>query len=404
MGFFNKAAPLKSAAPRATAKNVPLLPVAITGLGLYGHAGDTSRSLISAILGQISGVELSDTYAITLRSGAKDLPRVAPVVALEQHFAQHRVLIMSAAALWQAAATLAANIQAENLLIVTMVDPNLVVLKNNTDQQRLQSYMIDGMRRLDSATFRFLPNDITSATSALQTALTEMSEGKWQAVIFGGADSLISMDSCLSLNDQGRLNTVANSSGIIPGEAAAYIVLQSTDTASKNNSTTLAYLNGLAVSAEPNARDADLKATEGLANAIAHVIAQAGIAATDIQGLVHNLGAETVEVLEWDQTTKKTWPTRVNEQQRMAVQLGELEKADAPDATIPRTIQPYLTMGDTGAAALPMQLATALAWLEYDTHQARWGFPTKNHILVCDTPAATERGALLISKTQTTPA
>ena len=54
-------------------------------------------------------------------------------------------------------------------------------------------------------------------------------------------------------------------------------------------------------------------------------------------------------------------------------------------------------MGEVGAAALPIQIATALAWIEYDAHQSRWGFPIRNHLLVCDTPEAKERGALIIS-------
>ena len=395
MGLFSKSPTPAAARTKPAAKPAP---VAITGLGLACHAGEKSRSLISSIIGQISGVELSDTYAIKLSNGTKDLPRVAPVVALEGQQAQQRMFTMSAAALWSAAANLSANIKAENLLIVTMVDPKLLRLNNNTDQHRLQSYMRDGMRRFEAATFRFLPNDTTSASSALRTAVAELNQGKWQAVIFGGADSLISMDACLTLNDQGRLNTVSNSNGIIPGEAAAFVVLQTKETASNNITPTLAYLSGLGVADEPHARDADLHATEGLSSAITQAITQAGIAATDIEGLVHNLGAETVEVLEWDQTTKKIWPNRVNEQQRMAVQLGELEQADNPEDPIPRALHPYKTMGETGAAALPMQLATALAWLEYDAHQARWGFPVRKHLLVCDTPAAPERGALVISK------
>jgi hypothetical protein len=177
------------------------------------------------------------------------------------------------------------------------------------------------------------------------------------------------------------------------------VVMQSTETASKNNSTILAYLTGLGNAAEPHARDADLHETQGLANAITQALTQAALSASEIEGLVHNLGSETVEVFEWDQTTKKIWPNRVNEQQRMAVQLGELDRADAPDDPIPSALQPYQTMGETGAAALPMQLASALAWLEYDTHQARWGFPTKNNILLCDTSVKAERGALILSKT-----
>ena len=58
-------------------------------------------------------------------------------------------------------------------------------------------------------------------------------------------------------------------------------------------------------------------------NAINQALTQAGIAATDIQGIVHNLGAETVQSLEWYQTTQTIWPRRVSEQQRMAVQMGE---------------------------------------------------------------------------------
>ena len=86
----------------------------------------------------------------------------------------------------------------------------------------------------------------------------------------------------------------------------------------------------------------------------------------------------------------------------MAVQLGEIEQADIPDDPIPKIVLPYLTMGEVGAAALPIQLATALAWIEYDASQARWGFPIRNHLLVCDTPDAPERGAMIISPTLAT--
>ena len=166
-----------------------------------------------------------------------------------------------------------------------------------------------------------------------------------------------------------------------------------------NSTPALGYLRGIGVAAEPNARDADLAATDGLSTAITQAIAQAGIAATDIQGIVHGLGAETVQAIEWYQTSKKIWPRQVNEQQRVAVQLGEIERADTPDDPIPKILLPYMTMGEMGAAGLPMHLSTALAWMEYDAHQVRWGFPVRKHWLVCDTPDAQERGALVISTT-----
>lgn len=81
----------------------------------------------------------------------------------------------------------------------------------------------------------------------------------------------------------------------------------------------------------------------------------------------------------------------------MAVQNGEIEQAEIPDDPIPQTLLPYMTMGEVGAASLPMQLVTALAWIEYDAWQARMGFPVRENILICDTPDAPERGALIMS-------
>ena len=185
----------------------------------------------------------------------------------------------------------------------------------------------------------------------------------------------------------------------MPGEAAAFVVLQRTEEAAKNTTPALGYLRGMGVAAEPNARESDLAATEGLSNAINQALTQAGMAATDIQGIVHNLGAETVQSLEWYQTTQTIWPRRVDEQQRMAVQMGEIAQADLPDDPIPKILLPYMTMGEVGAASLPIHLAAALAWLEYDADHVRYGFPQRDNLLICETPDAPERGALIISTT-----
>ena len=304
MGLFSKSPTPAAARTKPAAKPAP---VAITGLGLACHAGEKTRSLISSILGQMSGVELSDTYAIKLSNGTKDLPRVAPVVAFGDTPVLERMYYLTTNALSNAAAQLSANVSIESVLIVISVAPEHIMHLLKIEPQYLHSYLVENIPRLTSATFRILPNEEQSSSGALRLALDELNEGKWQAIIFGGADSLISMNKCQELNDDNRLNTVSNSNGIIPGEAAAFVVLQSKETASNNTTPTLAYLSGLGVADEPHARDADLHATEGLSSAITQAITQAGIAATDIEGLVHNLGAETVEVLEWDQTTKKIW-------------------------------------------------------------------------------------------------
>ena len=346
-------------------------------------------------------MRLSDEYQFKRKDATNALPRMAPVVEFGEMPTLERLYELTSIALAKAAAQLPANVKPESVLIVITVAPQFIMHLLKIDPQYLQRYLLEKIPRLDTASFRILTNDTNSITNVLCTAVAEMNEGKWQAIIFGGADSLISMDKCLELDAATRLNTVGKREGLVPGEAAAFVVLQSTESAVKNKTPALAYLRGVGIAAEPNARNADIEATEGLSSAINQALAQAGITATDIQGIVHNLGAETVQSLEWHHTTQAIWPRRVSEQQRLAVQNGEIEQADIPDDPIPDIECPYQTMGEVGAAALPMQLATALAWIKYDGHQAKWGFPVRNHLLLCDTPDAAERGALIISTTAT---
>ncbi len=402
MGFFSKKAAPAPAAPRAKAPSSPAL-IAITGLGLACHAGDQPYELISSMLGQISGVKLSRSHKIkSKRNNTYAMVRMAPVEEIADIRAQVRMNQLTTTALSNAEAALPVDVAPEKLLIVIMVEPDLIMHKNEINPQYLQRHIVDEIPRLATAIFCILPNNAGSSSSALRTAIAELNEGTWQAVIFGGADSLIAMEACQKLHQADRLYVVGKRAGIAPGEGAAFVVLQSAESAKTNTRPALAYLRGLGVAPEPNARDSDLEATEGLSSAINQAITQAGITATDIQGIVHNLGAETVQSLEWYQTTQTIWPRRISEQQRMAVQLGEIERADLPDDPIPQTILPYMTMGYLGAAALPMHLATALSWMEYDARQARWGFAVRKHLLVCDTPDAPERGALIISTTLAT--
>lgn len=400
MGFFSKKPPPAPtpAAPRIKTAPLPTS-IAITGLGIACHAGDQPYELISSIIGQVGGVQLSEEYQFKSSKGTDVVPRMAPIETFGDMADRERMRQLAATALADAAAQLSVNVKPESVLIVVSVNPELLIRYKKIDTQHLQNHLAENTPRLSSATYRILPNNTGLNSGALRTVIAELNEGKWQAVIFGGADSLISIFTCQDLHDAGRLNAVGKSAGIVPGEGAAFVVLQSKDAAAKNTTPALGYLNGLGVAPEPLARDADLEATEGLSTAINQALSQAGITATDIQGIVHGLGAETVHAFEWYQTTQKIWPRRVDEQQRAAVQLGEIEQADIPDDPIPKIILPHLTMGEVGAATLPMRIATALAWIEFDAHQARWDFPTRKHLLVCDTSDAPERGAIIVSPT-----
>ena len=414
MGFFSSkpSAPVKQASPQPAPKIVaprskpvpPAAPIAITGVGIACHAGEQLYTLISSVIGQMSGTELSDAHKVKSHDdGSKVMTRIAPVTGIDDIRAKIRMHTLTATALVNAEIELPGSVDIEKLLIVVMLAPELITYDGKLDTEPLKRHLLAETVNLDAATFRFLSHEAFSNSSVLRLSIDELNEGKWDAVIFGGADSLITMETCNKLNEQNRLSTVGRSEGLVPGEAAAFVVLQTRDLALRSSSTIKAYLKGLGVAAEPNARAADTQATAGLASAINQALAQAGIVASDIHGIIHNLGAETVHSFEWYQTTQALWPRRVSEQQRMAVQNGEIKQADLPDDPLPETILPYLTMGEVGAAVLPIQLATALSWIEYDVSQSRWGFPIRQHLLVCDTPynpgtpGNAQRGALIVS-------
>ena len=91
MGFFSKkdSAPkpgaepirIKSPSAPAAAKSVAKAqPIAITGLGVACHAGDQPHNLIRSIIGQVSGVRLSEDHQILTDDGSYAIPRMAPVV------------------------------------------------------------------------------------------------------------------------------------------------------------------------------------------------------------------------------------------------------------------------------------------------------------------------------------
>ncbi|MDO8989112.1 MAG: beta-ketoacyl synthase N-terminal-like domain-containing protein, partial [Sideroxyarcus sp.] len=272
MGFFSKK---PAVAPRAKAAPPPA-PIAITGLGVACHAGDQTYELISSILGQVNGVQLSDEYKFMSSDGTNVVPRMAPVEEYGDMSDRERMRQLAAIALANAAKQLPTSVKSESVLIVITVNPELITRYNKIDTQHLQNHLSENIPRLSVASYQILPNSAGSCTAALRTAIAELNEGKWQAVVFGGADSLISIFTCQDLHEADRLNAVGKMAGIVPGEGAAFVVLQSKEAAAKNTAPVLGYLLGLGVAPEPHARDADIEATEGLSAAINQALTQAG--------------------------------------------------------------------------------------------------------------------------------
>ncbi len=186
----------------------------------------------------------------------------------------------------------------------------------------------------------------------LQSLCAKLQNNEYDAIIFGGIDSLINPKTIIDLGEQRRLLTTFCNFGLAPGEAAVFILLQKTS----NNK--LARIKNISYAEEPNSGHADTKKLTGLSTAIQNVLTTP----EKIHNIILSLGAEPNDPLEWNQVTQTIWPSH--------------------SYTIPNEITTYQTLGEIGAATIPLNLALATA--------------LSGNTLICEANEYPIRGAILI--------
>lgn len=216
----------------------------------------------------------------------------------------------------------------------------------------------------------------------------ELSEGRWQSVVFGGVDSQIDPPSLLSWAREGRLLTAGGQSGRAPGEGAALLRLES----ARSECPALARLAGLAHAAEPHHRQAEARRVAGLAQAIEQALKAAGHAAASIDSVWLGLGAERWEALEWHQTVCALWPGQLAPDMHHALELGLLEDAE-PTRSLPEPFLLHRAFGDWGVAELPLALVLACEHLRFQQRWRDYGFSAGGPALVCESGDWSARAA-----------
>ena len=157
MSLFGKK-PAAPATPR-TKPVPPPAPIAISGLGIACHAGDEPNNLIRSIIGQVSGVRLSEEHKFKQKDGKDALPRMAPVVEFGAMPALDRLYELTTIALSNTVAQFPANVKPESVLVVFTVAPQFIMHLLKIAPQYLQSDLVEKIPQLTSATFRILPKD-----------------------------------------------------------------------------------------------------------------------------------------------------------------------------------------------------------------------------------------------------
>jgi len=174
---------------------------------------------------------------------------------------------------------------------------------------------------------------------AVQAALELLGRRRAEACIVGAIDTHLDFLTLDALAAQRRLKTADQPVGVSPGEAAAFMLLASPESARRRKATVLAELQGVGVAREPRTGD-DPPMGLGLASAIGELVTATGPLPPGETWFVTDQNGETPRATDWGTCL-----------QRLAGTYQGLLPA--------ATWHPAASFGETGAAsgALAAQMA-----------------------------------------------
>ncbi len=363
----------KTAAPQQEPVSTPFPRTHIRGLGLACAAGDQPFSLLGAVGTSLSAATPHPVLTIVDSAGEETPALFAPVPGLDPLAGrEERIAALAAAALGSALDQWAGDSDRQKVLVLTLL-PTMAEDEVRDLEMLLQEELPD----LGSATLRFVPGT-EGAIAMLANVCRDLAAGTWAAVIFGGADSLVNADSCRELLQQERLAASTSVEGIFPGEAAAYLVLQA-DRPGPEAISSHATIIAIEQAPEPHAGQAGDKPMTGLAQAMEAAARRGEIPLNEVPELILTLSTENASELEWHQTLMRIWPPS-----------APANPENSPQAPHPLRLHP--TLGELGAATLPVALTLGCARFEHE-------HPAISCLLVCDGSEAMLRGAVNLKAT-----
>lgn len=172
---------------------------------------------------------------------------------------------------------------------------------------------------------------------ALEVAIRDLTIGKIRYAIVGGVDTYLDEATLDWLADINRLKNGRTVIGLIPGEGAAFVVLESRSGAEARGATALARVDAVATAMENNGIYADAPCRgDGLTDSLKRTLAAMPDGGVDTAVVLCDLNGERYRAAEWGMTMFRA--------------LGSVRRA-------PAVWHPAASTGDTGAAAGAINLA-----------------------------------------------
>lgn len=177
-----------------------------------------------------------------------------------------------------------------------------------------------------------VPGGHTGGLRGVESAVQRLRQRKVSFAVVGGVDCLLERPGLLWLDENDRLRTEARADGLIPGEAAAFLVLERAADAQERGARTLARLAALGFARE----DASFTSTvpsraHGLSRAVRGALDQYPRGADAIRHVLCDLNGESYRMREWAMCHGRELPGWTSECLRHPVEnFGDVGAASGP--------------------------------------------------------------------------
>ncbi len=207
---------------------------AVTGLGLVTPVGLSAPASIAALragisrIGEIPWYEIKDVYG-------EETPITGGVVPIitENRRGPERIARLIHSALAEAAASAQIPNPSRCRIYLGVAAPGFGG-RILDPIEPIRNALRSGLpKELTGAELLFKPIGRAAGLSALREALGALASGDVDIALVGGADSLVSSVTLSWLEEKGRLRTGRRSTGILPGEAAGFLAVETVQNASR---------------------------------------------------------------------------------------------------------------------------------------------------------------------------
>lgn len=312
----------------------------ITAVGMVTPVGHTAKDSCAAIRAGVSRIGESPEFRVSDVKGhliPATCAWVSGITDGHRRFLRHYRMALRAFTETISQANLAASDFSDSRIYLCISEPERIEI-----DRRIQDQLISRICRtlalpdLNSRT-RIFSLGHAGLFYALQAAMADLAAGHIQYALVGGVDSFLDEATLEWLRDINRLKTDITVNGIIPGEGAAFVVIENRKTAAVKTGSCLARLDGIATAMERNGIYVDTPCRgEGLTDTLQLTLGGLPDYGVDTAMVVCDLNGERYRALEW------------------GLALG---RALAAVRRSPVIWHPAGSMGDAGAATGPINLA-----------------------------------------------